>query len=121
MQFSRAGFRGPRSGYGRACRRCEIWQPHAGLLEPLLFEEVNAALRLLAMSDAELDRGQVEVTVSMRRVAGGEWRHFGTHYPSRKARSALEDFVVMKLPRPDDLEQLLNGEDVTIEDFSEVP
>ncbi len=75
--------------------------PHASLLEPLLFPEVVEALRLLAMSDEELDRGQVEVTVSMRRVAGGEWRHFGTHCPSKMARSALEDFVIMRLPHSD--------------------
>lgn len=92
--------------------------PHADLLEPLLFPEVVEALRLLEMSDEELDCGQVEVTVSLRRVDGGEWRHFSTHCPAKMARSALEDFVVVRLPRRDNLEGLLNGQEVTIYDFS---
>ena len=92
--------------------------PHAELLEPLLFPEVVEALRVLATSDEQLDRGQVEVTVSVRRLDGGDWRHFGTHTPSKMARSALEDFVCMRLPRADLLDELLNGEEVTITDFS---
>ncbi len=91
---------------------------HADLLEPLLFPEVVEALRLLAMSDEELDRGQVEVTVSMRRIADGEWKHFGTHCPAEMARSALEDFVIMRLPYRDHLEQMLNGEEITTHDFA---
>jgi hypothetical protein len=96
------------------------WTPYADLLEPLLFPQVVEALRWLAMSDEELDRGQVEVTVSVRRVAGARWRHYGTfaHRSFKLARSVLEDFVVVRLPREDDLERLKKGEEISMDDFS---
>lgn len=91
---------------------------HKELLEKLIFPEVVDALDLLAKSDEELDRGQVEVTVSLRRTSGGEWEHFGTNSKFAMARKALEDFVVMRLPFPTHYDLLENGEEVTIDDFS---